>query len=276
MALERDVDGHVPSGFRARPFFAAFLLIVTIGVVAPASGGVREGSGTVTTQLWEHCKRFPTHEEAHANPKWMYWGTPYSRSLTACKELISGPPGGAQAPEAYFYAGRLLQELYFSDEARSMFRLGAKHGSPKAMLALGWHLMLYDDDVEAMLTHWQSAAELGDPVAQTELGVIHIGQHPFWSTPERIDRPRGLRELRAAADQGYPVAQFILGWAIWPDGDPWDESKQIALDYMRDAAAAGVLEARKTLAKRGYDVPPLESEMRYPLITPRELIFKRP
>jgi hypothetical protein len=96
---------------------------------------------------------------------------------------------------------------------------------------LGGQYILFDrSNPDTALSVWKSAAEAGDPTAQTYVGEIYargLGR----------ERDYGTAALwyRKAADQGYPRAQLLLG-TLYEKGLGVERDPVKALDLYRKAA----------------------------------------
>ncbi len=96
---------------------------------------------------------------------------------------------------------------------------------------LGGQYILFDRaNPDTALAVWMSAAEAGDPTAQTYVGEIHergLGRARDYST--------AALWYRKAADQGHPRAQLLLG-TLYEKGLGVERDPVKALDYYRKAA----------------------------------------
>jgi TPR repeat protein len=99
------------------------------------------------------------------------------------------------------------------------------------------------DEVPAM----QAAAERGDVVAQTTLGWAYLlGKGQLDGRGIVRSNTKMLSWMRAAAKQGYPVAQNNLG-AIYMDGTGVKLDYKKASEYFKLAADQGYLTAKGNL-----------------------------
>lgn len=96
---------------------------------------------------------------------------------------------------------------------------------------LGGQYILFDRaNPDTALAVWKSAAEAGDPTAQTYVGEIHergLGR--------ARDHATAARWYRKAAEQGYPRAQLLLG-TLHEKGLGVKRDPVKALDWYRKAA----------------------------------------
>lgn len=187
------------------------------------------------------------------------WG----KRIEACNTLLKGKNPD---PDLFYYAGRLeFKEQNFS-RAEQLFRQGAEAGSVKAMTALA--LYLAPRDPEGMLKWFHEAAERGDPMAQTALGLTYSGLAPEWADAVQPDHERAREYLEAAAAQGDPVAHLFLGAMAWPEQKEGNDSRlKEALEHVRTAARSGLPEARQMLREKGHDVPDIKPDQRWPRTT---------
>jgi TPR repeat protein len=96
---------------------------------------------------------------------------------------------------------------------------------------LGGQYILFDISIpKTALAVWMSAAEAGDPTAQTYVGEIH--QRGLVGAP---DYDAAARWYRKAADQGFPRAQLRLG-ALYEKGFGVDKDPVQALNWYRKSA----------------------------------------
>jgi TPR repeat protein len=99
------------------------------------------------------------------------------------------------------------------------------------------------DEVPSM----QAAAERGDVVAQTTLGWAYLlGKGQYDGRGIIRSNTKMLSWTRAAAKQGYPVAQNNLG-AIYMDGTGVKLDYNKANEYFKLSAAQGYLAAKSNL-----------------------------
>ena len=99
------------------------------------------------------------------------------------------------------------------------------------------------DEVPAM----QAAAERGDVIAQTTLGWAYLlGKGQFDGRGIVRSNTKMMKWTRAAAKQGYPVAQNNLG-AIYMDGTGVKLDYNKAYEYFKLAADQGYLTAKQNL-----------------------------
>ena len=96
---------------------------------------------------------------------------------------------------------------------------------------LGGQYILFDRaNPDTALAVWMSAAEAGDPTAQTYVGEIHergLGRAK--------DPATAAKWYRKAADQGFPRAQLLLG-TLYEKGLGVERNPVTALDWYRKAA----------------------------------------
>lgn len=220
------------------------------------------------------CSQLPRGVDPAAQQQ--IWVDRISQSLQACRALLAKD---VEEPDLHFYAGRLEMLRTRPAKAEHHFRVGAEAGSVKAITALGYFLAERKGTPRAMTKLYKRAADMGDPVAQTQLGIMYWGVDAAWSSavPRNTHRAKDL--LHAAAEQGDPVAHYALGILLWPSetGGAHKGTIQQALHHIRAAAKAGLSDARDTLVEKGYQ-PPKPPSQPNPMATlfDRDRILMRP
>ena len=213
------------------------------------------------------CSAYPDLDDSLEARDWVRLQQSTCRSLLGADDLH---------PDMYFYAARLqYRSGMLRHRVHEFLRQGAEQGSVKALTALGWMDYTRDDDYEAMLSAYERAAAMGDPVAMTELGR-YMGRLDYMRMQQRRPRhhQRALRLFEEASDMGYPMADLMLGRL-----HVIKSNMGTAEMYLRSAAEAGVAHAYHVLQREGFEVEPPDddAEFRYPSHHSWDLVmYRRP
>lgn len=204
----------------------------------------------------------------------------WKKRLDACNTLLEKAlvEETDPDPDIYYYAGRLEFMVRSMGMAQYRFAQGAHRGSVKAMTALGYYHWRTGNDLEKLVEWFQKAAERGDPIAQTELGLIYAGLRFQWADALKFDRARAQSLLKSAAAQGDPLAHHMLGVITWPEKEEGNEEEAgRALEHVKTAAKNGLFEAQQMLREEGYEVPKANPDHRWaPTAIPAVRILRRP
>lgn len=93
---------------------------------------------------------------------------------------------------------------------------------------------------------WAPLAEAGDSAALYHMGVMEM----FGLGGISFDRIKGFKKIKAAAEDGYPLAQALLGnLAERGDGVYTVVNDDVALDWYRKAADGGSCTAIRRLSQ---------------------------
>ena len=133
-------------------------------------------------------------------------------------------------------------------EAIKWYRKVAEMGMPRAMFELAQVLLAEKDNVnenkqEAIEWLTIAAEEAEMPDAQVLLGMCLTVPGSDLALPADT-----IRLFTAAADKGHPVAQYLLGVALY-EGAGIKQDREKGLDLIRKAAAQGFPEAQAYLEK---------------------------
>ena len=133
-------------------------------------------------------------------------------------------------------------------EAIKWYRKSAEMGMPRAMFELAQVLLAEKENVnenkeEAIKWLTIAADEAEMPEAQVLLGMCLVVPGSDLALPADT-----IRLFTAAADKGHPVAQYLLGVALY-EGAGIKQDREKGLDLIRKAAAQGLPEAQAYLEK---------------------------
>lgn len=155
-------------------------------------------------------------------------------------------------PEAQYVLGLRLWSADEPDQAGAvdLFQKAAGTGHDAAQYHLG---LAYEtgNGVEPDLAEarqwYERAAKAGHVPAAVRLGVVYLASD---TPPSRMP---GLKYVTAAAEEGEPHAQFILGVLLWQDVGEDLERGEEALEWMRRAAEQSFEPAYFALGKASWD-----------------------
>ena len=162
--------------------------------------------------------------------------------------LIAAALFGSAAPPRTVHAGIEAWQRADYSAAVAIWRPLAEHGNVEAAFNLGQAYRLgrgVPINIAAAVTWYQRAAVKGHPDAQTTLGLLLF---------ENGDQARGLRWLKAAAEQGEARSLLVYGTAL-VNGDGVKRDPVLGYAYVSRAAAQGLPAAKETLAQLDQLLP---------------------
>jgi TPR repeat protein len=112
----------------------------------------------------------------------------------------------------------------------------------------------WKDSTKTYFEEVQDLAQAGAAPAQSELGQLYFS---FRNPERRLDHNQFANWTRKAAEQGYPIAQYNLGWA-YAQGDGLERNDAEALRWMLRAAESGYARAKPILQRSKQ----MEAELR--------------
>lgn len=154
------------------------------------------------------------------------------RAIAACRAALSQFPDSARIS---FQLGRAYDAKGDSGAAEEFYRRAGELGSAAAKSSLasllsgssGYPMGAQRQPEVARLL--EEASRAGHPEAQRALGVMLLGN----STPE--DDARGMQLLTSAAEAGYPLAQYELGFR-YLKGDGAEQDITRGIEWLTKAA----------------------------------------
>ena len=163
--------------------------------------------------------------------------------------LIAAALAGAPAPAPRtVHAGIEAWQRADYAAAVAIWRPLAERGNVEAAFNLGQAYRLgrgVPINIAAAVTWYQRAALKGHPDAQATLGLLLF---------DNGDQARGLRWLKAAAEQGEARSLLVYGTAL-VNGDGVKRDPVLGYAYVSRAAAQGLPAAKETLAELDQLLP---------------------
>jgi cell division septation protein DedD len=163
--------------------------------------------------------------------------------------LIAAALVGAPAPAPRtVHAGIEAWQRADYAAAVAIWRPLAERGNVEAAFNLGQAYRLgrgVPINIAAAVTWYQRAALKGHPDAQATLGLLLF---------DNGDQARGLRWLKAAAEQGEARSLLVYGTAL-VNGDGLKRDPVLGYAYVSRAAAQGLPAAKETLAELDQLLP---------------------
>lgn len=162
---------------------------------------------------------------------------------------------------AYLLGEGVTKDL---EDAKKWLERAARNGNKKAQDEL---VKLTGEIIKSPIEELRDKAEKGDPKAQLSLAIAYarwkLKTADAWGLtipqrePVRKDTAEAMKWLRKSADQGYPQAEYYMGYA-YRDGFGVSEDKAESIKWFQNAANHGLPEAQDELGYvyyEGYEVP---------------------
>ena len=177
------------------------------------------------------------------NPRTAFAAVSVSVLLAGCG-WHSDRPVIARTPDPYSHVAGILSMTTEMDceEASRIYKAAADQGDVKALVNFGG----LSGCVRGPFTHsageaaaiFAQAAEAGDPVGQTDLGVMCITFAPGWLSSCRTPA-EAAAWFTKAADQGYMPAVVYLGYMHEKGFGVFPADRQEAATFYRRASSKG-------------------------------------
>lgn len=195
--------------------------------------------------------------------------------LSGCQEWMAS---GDYPASVYYYLGRTLFQVGERESAIAAFEKGEQAGD-----ALSGVARLFASDPfaagESVVFSSATVASLEAFAPQNPVARLLLGHQISFESPGSSDSAATLDQLaslyRAAADEGQPVGDYLLGSVMLSDRSPDNNEEAVRLLYR--AGESGVGAAWEALVSLGEldEAPQSVEDTQYRWATPEDIVMRQ-